>query len=95
MQYGLIVIAMGIFMYIIGTVLYNYNLRKNGIDLSKVHDQIPKNNKIRKNKKVGAELLVMSTSLPGWMGLILFSSFPVIMIGVIMVLLSWVIQLFE
>ena len=95
MQYGLIVIAMGIFMYIVGTILYNYNLRKNGIDLSKSFGQIPKNNPTRKNKKVGAELLVMSTSLPGWIGLILFSSFPVVMIGVIMVLLSFVIQLFE
>ena len=95
MQYGLIIIAMGIVMYIVGTILYNYNLRKNGIDLSKSFSQIPKNNPIRKNKKRGAELLVMSTSLPGWMGLILFSSFPVVMIGIIMVLLSFVIQLFE
>lgn len=95
MQYGLIVIAMGIVMYIVGTILYNYNLRRNGIDLSKSFSNIPKNNPTRKNKKGGAELLVMSTSLPGWMGLILFSSFPVIVFGIIVVLLSWVIALFE
>lgn len=95
MQYGLIVIAMGIVMYIVGTILYNYNLRKNGIDLSKSFGQLPKNKQFKKNKKVGAEVLVMSTSLPGWMGLILFSSFPVIVFGIIMVLLSWVIALFE
>jgi len=40
-KYGLIVSVIGFFMYIVGTIFYNYHLRKNNPDLLENHSKIP------------------------------------------------------
>jgi uncharacterized membrane protein len=98
-KYGLIVSVIGFFMYIVGTIFYNYHLRKNNPDLLKNHSKIPDKTQPRwsQNKKSNTRIQVVmtSTNLPKLVGMMLFLSIPLILIGIVIIILSLVIDIFR
>ncbi len=98
-MYGLIVSVIGFFMYIVGTIFYNYHLRKNNPDLLQNHSKIldKTNQRWSKNKKSNTRIQVVmtSTSLPKLVGMTLFLSIPLIIVGIVIIILSLVIGIFR
>jgi hypothetical protein len=98
-KYGLIVSVIGFIMYIFGTIFYNYHLRKNNPDLLENHSKIPDKTQPRwsqyKKSNTRIQVVMTSTPLPEWVGLTLFLSIPLVLIGIVIIVLSLVIDIFR
>ncbi|CDH45443.1 hypothetical protein BN874_2420004 [Candidatus Contendobacter odensis Run_B_J11] len=98
-NYGLIVSVIGFFMYIVGTIFYNYYLRKNNLDLlenhSKIHDKTQSRWSQNKKSNTRIQVVMTSTSLPKLVGMTLFLSIPLIIVGIVIIILSLVIDIFR
>jgi hypothetical protein len=89
-NYGWIVIGLGVILYIIGTILFNIKLRRE--NLLEGNPSISKKRAIA--KKLANESVIFS-SLSFWLMITLLPSVHIIVIGLLMVLIAWVIDWFN
>lgn len=89
-NYGWLVIALGVILFIIGTILFNIKLRREHLLDG---DQSPF--KKRAIAKRMADESATSSPLSFWLMITLLPSFHIIVIGVVMVLISWMIEFFS
>ena len=82
--------ALGVILYIIGTILFNIKLRREHL-----LDGDPSVSKKRAIAKRIADESATFSSLSFWMKMTLLPSFYIIVVGLLMVLIYWVIDLFS
>jgi hypothetical protein len=88
-NYGWMVIALGVILFIIGTILFNIKLRRENL--------LDDNQSVSKKRAIAkrmADESATSSTLSFWLTMTLLPSFHIIVIGIFMVLISWIIDLF-
>ena len=90
MKYGLWMIALGVIFYIIGTILFNIKLANDRL----ATDAHPFSKKILKSKK-SVDHSAKTTALSFFITITLLPSIHIVMIGVLIVLISLIVDLFS
>lgn len=88
-NYGWLVIALGVILYIVGTILFNIKLRRE--HLFEDDSAVSKKRIIAKRK---TDESATSSPLSFWLTITLLPSFFIIVMGVLMVLISWMVGFF-
>ena len=89
-NYGWMIIALGVILYIVGTILFNIKLRRE--HLLKDDPSVSRKRIIVKRR---ADQSTTSSSLSFWLTITLLPSFFIIVIGILMVLIAWMIDFFS